>query len=70
MSEWIEWKGGSSGPPEIEGLRCDIKLRSGEIEINENSYDWWGYWNWASPSQGTEDIVAYRLSKANGDKDE
>lgn len=70
MSEWIEWKGGNSGPPYIEGLRCDMMCRDGTIFGYENSQDWWSDWNWESGSESREDIVAYRLSKANGDKDD
>lgn len=62
MSEWIEWKGGADGPPEIDGLRCDLKFRCGDIHEYENSYDYWSNWNWQDGSEDYDDIIAYRLT--------
>jgi hypothetical protein len=62
MADWIDWPGGTSGPPEIPGLRCDLRRRNGEVDDEENSYDWWSDWNWPEGSQGAHDIVAYRVN--------
>lgn len=52
-NEWIEWNGGSR--PIINGLRCDLKFRNGDVYEYENSDDW----PWTHTGNG-EDIVAYR----------
>ena len=54
---WVEWREGNS-PPEIAGLRCDIKFRNGEVFEDENSYDWWENWTWDCDENSQ--IVGYR----------
>lgn len=59
FGEWVNWHGGKR--PNIEGLRCDIKFRNGEIFENENSDDWdWTHVN--SPY----DIVSYSIIQNGG----
>lgn len=66
--EWIEWKGGKSGPPEINGLRCDLKFRCGDVHEHDNSYDYWSNWDWEEGCEEYDDIVAYRIPKEKDDE--
>ena len=61
---WIEWDGDPNGPPEIRGLRCDVRYRDGTFEPDINAYDLWPNWGWQDRDLAGNDIVAYRMSDA------
>jgi hypothetical protein len=60
VGSWIKHDGKSV--PEIDGLRCDMKLRSGEIMGDENSQDWWDSWLWSNRHKDQWDVIEYRES--------
>ena len=60
LTEWVPWEGGTE-PPLIDGLRCDMLRRNGDIDLCENYQDWLDEWCWGQGRpDADDDIVAYR----------
>lgn len=47
--------------PEIADLICDLLLRSGEVVLAADSYDYWPRWHWADGDDHPDEIVAFRI---------